>query len=150
MSKILDLAQDFERKSKEQANVTENNLKIEFNKHEKFIVEALKLSEQKIQKDIQDQTKRMSWLVIKNWVKVILFGIILIMIFVIITMWQTKKISENYQEIKNQNIALKKLEKSNISMQTVDGINYLILPKKALITDTYISKTNLAVITWTK
>ncbi|WP_420895796.1 MbeB family mobilization protein, partial [Vibrio ichthyoenteri] len=37
MSKILSLAQDFEAKSKQQAQDTEQHLKSEFERHENFI-----------------------------------------------------------------------------------------------------------------
>ena len=48
MSKILDMAKDFEQNSKQQANAIEKRLSEEFTRHEKAIAKALKSSEERM------------------------------------------------------------------------------------------------------
>ncbi|WP_242539230.1 MbeB family mobilization protein, partial [Vibrio parahaemolyticus] len=68
MSKILNMARDFNSQSKKQANAIEQTLKKDFEKHEQRIQDALKASEQKITNDIQDQQSRLNLLVMKTWI----------------------------------------------------------------------------------
>uniref|UniRef100_UPI0015F7756A MbeB family mobilization protein n=2 Tax=Vibrio TaxID=662 RepID=UPI0015F7756A len=110
MSKILDLAQDFEKKSKQQALDTEQHLKSEFERHERFIEQALRSSEQKIKGDINAQNRRMSVLVLKSWAWIGL-SIFLVIVACSGVIWgQSKVIAQNWQTISEQKATLSELK----------------------------------------
>ena len=67
MSKILDLAQGFEEKSKQQAEHTEQALKGAFEKHEADLRSVLNESMQKMSGDIRAHNTRMSRLLLTSW-----------------------------------------------------------------------------------
>ncbi|MEZ8578088.1 MbeB family mobilization protein [Vibrio splendidus] len=110
MSKILSLAQDFEKKSKQQAHDTEQRLKSEFERHETFIEQALRSSEQKIKGDIRAQNQRMSALVLKSWLWIVLSVVLVLVACSSVIWWQGIIIAQNQIEISNQQSALKVLE----------------------------------------
>ncbi|MEZ9932008.1 MbeB family mobilization protein, partial [Vibrio sp. 10N.261.49.C12] len=110
MSKILSLAQDFEKKSKQQAHDTEQRLKSEFERHETFIEQALRSSEQKIKGDIRAQNQRMSALVLKSWLWIVLSVVLVLIACSSVIWWQGIIIAQNQIEISNQQSALKVLE----------------------------------------
>ncbi|WP_228724513.1 MbeB family mobilization protein [Klebsiella pneumoniae] len=68
MSKILDMAKDFEQSSKQQANAIEKRLTEEFTRHEKAISGALKSSEEKMSAAIAEHSQKMGWLLLKTWI----------------------------------------------------------------------------------
>ena len=68
MSKILDMAKDFEQNSKQQANAIEKRLTEEFTRHEKAISGALKSSEEKMSAAIAEHSQKMGWLLLKTWI----------------------------------------------------------------------------------
>ncbi|WP_375732284.1 MbeB family mobilization protein [Vibrio ponticus] len=110
MSKILDLAQDFEKKSKQQALNTEQHLKSEFERHERFIEQALRSSEQKIKGDINAQNRRMSVLVLKSWAWIGLSIFLVIVACSSVIWWQGSMILANQLEINQQSATIKQLE----------------------------------------
>lgn|SRR5574344_195279 len=68
MSKILDMAKDFEQNSKQQANAIEKRLTEEFTRHEKAISGALKSSEERMSAAIAEHSQKMGWLLLKTWI----------------------------------------------------------------------------------
>ena len=86
MSKILDMAKTFEQTSKQQADDIESSLKPEFERHERAIKEALDSSRQSINDAIQDQQKRIGWLLLKSW-GVMLFSALLLLAATSGTLW---------------------------------------------------------------
>lgn len=109
MSKILDMAQNFEQKSKQLALDTEQSLKSEFERHERFITTVLKSSEQKIERDISAQNRKMSALVLRTWLWVALSVIIAFTGCLSALWWQGKMISENWQTISEQKRTIQEL-----------------------------------------
>ncbi|MCA2429460.1 MbeB family mobilization protein, partial [Vibrio chemaguriensis] len=110
MSKILDLAQDFEKKSKQQALDTEQHLKSEFERHVRVIEQALRSSEQKIKGDINAQNRRMSVLVLKSWAWLGLTIFLVIVACSSVIWWQGSMILANQLEINQQSATIKQLE----------------------------------------
>ena len=86
MSKILDMAKTFEQTSKQQASDIENKLKPEFERHETAIKEALNSSEKSINDAIQEQQKRIGWLLLKSW-GVMLLSVLLLLAATSGTLW---------------------------------------------------------------
>ncbi|WP_431306224.1 MbeB family mobilization protein [Vibrio splendidus] len=129
MSKILSLAQDFEKKSKQQAHDTEQRLKSEFEKHERFIEQALRSSEQKIKGDIRAQNQRMSALVLKSWLWIVLSVVLVLVACSSMIWWQGMTIAQNQQEISRQQSTLKELEVKGgkIQMSTCGDQNQLCI-----------------------
>ncbi|MGL5336612.1 MAG: MbeB family mobilization protein [Enterovibrio sp.] len=117
MSKILNLAQDFEKKSKQQAYDTEQRLKSEFERHEKFIEQALRSSEQKIKDDISVQNQRMSALVLKSWLWIVLTIVLVLAACMGVIWWQGEIILANQQEINRQNATIERLERNGGKIQ---------------------------------
>lgn len=78
MSKILDMAKTFEQTSRQQAADIENSLTPEFERHERAIKEALSSSERSINDAIQDQQKRIGWLLLKSWGWMLLAALLLL------------------------------------------------------------------------
>ncbi|EPA5448737.1 MobB protein [Vibrio cholerae] len=117
MSKILNLAQDFEKKSKQQAHDTEQRLKSEFERHEKFIEQALRSSEQKIKGDINAQNQRMSALVLKSWLWIVLSVFLVLVACTGVIWWQGRTILANQQEISRQNATIEQLESKGGKIQ---------------------------------
>ena len=78
MSKILDMAKTFEQTSKQQAAAIESSLTPEFERHERAIKEALNSSRQSINDAIQDQQKRIGWLLLKSWGVMLISALLLL------------------------------------------------------------------------
>ncbi|MFG0770224.1 MbeB family mobilization protein [Vibrio plantisponsor] len=131
MSKILDLAEDFERKSREQAGVIESNLKSEFERHEQFIKRELRSNEQRITDDINAQSERLSGLVLKTWIWLPVTVITVLLACWGVIWWQGMTIVQNQQEIKRQEIALEKLNAKiwGVSLYQDNEGNYLVIPE---------------------
>ena len=67
MSKILDLAKNFEQTSNEQAKNTEQSVATEFKKHEQRLIDLLNENEKAISNAIQEQNKRLLPIILKTW-----------------------------------------------------------------------------------
>ncbi|WP_419639179.1 MbeB family mobilization protein, partial [Vibrio anguillarum] len=131
MSKILSLAQDFEKKSKQQAHDTEQRLKSEFERHETFIEQALRSSEQKIKGDIRAQNQRMSALVLKSWLWIVLSVVLVLVACSSVIWWQGMIITQNQQEISRQQASLEKLNAKTWGIrlfQDNEG-RYIVIPE---------------------
>ncbi|WP_425597881.1 MbeB family mobilization protein [Vibrio diabolicus] len=120
MSKILNMARDFNSQSKKQANAIELTLKKDFEKHEQRIQDALKASEQKITNDIQDQQSRLNLLVMKTWIWLPITVITVLIACWGVIWWQGMTIAQNQQEISRQQSTLQALaaKGGNIQMNT--------------------------------
>ncbi|WP_220251997.1 MbeB family mobilization protein, partial [Klebsiella pneumoniae] len=68
MSMTVELVEDFEQSSKQQANAIEKRLTEEFTRHEKAISGALKSSEEKMSAAIAEHSQKMGWLLLKTWI----------------------------------------------------------------------------------
>ena len=91
MSKILDLAKNFEQTSKEQAKVTEQNVSEEFKKHEQRLIDLLKSNEQAINNAIQEQNKRILPIMLKTWSVVAIAIVTALLLMWGILTYQSKK-----------------------------------------------------------
>ncbi|WP_020846113.1 MbeB family mobilization protein [Vibrio harveyi] len=129
MSKILNLARDFNSQSKKQANAIEQTLKQDFERHEQRIQDALKASEQKITNDIQDQQSRLNLLVMKTWIWLPIMVITVLIACWGVIWWQGMTIAQNQQEISRQQSTLKALSAKggNIQMSTCGDQNQLCI-----------------------
>lgn len=117
MSKILDLAKNFEATSKQQASDTKAKLKDEFSKHEAFIAEELRLSEQKMKSAIHAQQQSLTKLILKTWLWIpLMLGSLLVMSWGIIH-YQGSLIKENYLEIAAQKKTLRTLKQQGGKIQ---------------------------------
>ncbi|MEX5538857.1 MbeB family mobilization protein, partial [Pseudomonas syringae] len=67
MSKILDLAKNFEQTSNEQAKNTEKIVGNEFKKHEQRLIDLLSENERAIGSAIREQNKRLLPIMLKTW-----------------------------------------------------------------------------------
>ncbi|AZL83554.1 MobB protein (plasmid) [Aliivibrio salmonicida] len=148
MSKISDLAKNFEEKSQQQAIDTKQTLKNEFNKHEAFIEKELRLSELKMKDVIHAQNRRLKCLILKTWFWMPVMLINLLLVSWGVLYYQGNQIKKNLEIIRKQNQKMKELEKYNVKVITSDGVNYLVLPKGAIIQDTYQTEMDKYVIKW--
>ena len=67
MSRILDLAKNFEQTSNEQAKHTEQTVADAFKNHEKHLIGLLNENEKAISSAIQEQNKRLRLITLKTW-----------------------------------------------------------------------------------
>ena len=103
MSKILDLAKNFEQTSNEQAKHTEQTVADAFKNHEKHLIGLLNENEKAISNAIQEQNKRILPIMLKTW-SVVAIAIITAMLVTGLTLaWQGKKIRRNLEQIAQQN-----------------------------------------------
>ena len=98
-----ELRADIER---EQAKVTEQNVSEEFKKHEQRLIDLLKSNEQAINNAIQEQNKRILPIMLKTWSVVAIAVITVILVAGLTLAWQGKKISENLDQIAQQNATI--------------------------------------------
>ena len=110
MSKISDLATDFKKKSNQQVLDTEQNLKSAFKQHEKIIESALSESEQKIKSGINGLNRRMSFLVLKTWLWLVLTIVMLLGAIQGVLWWQGSQIKDNWNVISKQNETIRQLK----------------------------------------
>lgn len=131
MNKILDLAQSFEQKSKQQASDIEQSLRSEFERHERAISEALSASEKKISADISDQSERLSRLALKTWLWLPVTVVLVLTAAWGVVWWQGVMIRDNWQEISRQKAALEKLEARTWGLELSEGEKgrFILLPK---------------------
>ncbi|MGL5728917.1 MAG: MbeB family mobilization protein [Plesiomonas sp.] len=110
MSKIFDLAQSFEEKSKQQVSDIETRLASVFETHETFISDALKSNETKISAAISAQNRRLRALLLKTWLWIGL-SLIAVLIAAYGVIWlQGEMIAKNWQTISQQKETLQQLE----------------------------------------
>ncbi|MCA2459247.1 MbeB family mobilization protein, partial [Vibrio alginolyticus] len=110
MSKILNMARDFNSQSKKQANAIEQTLKKDFERHEQRIQDALKASEQKIINDIQEQQSRLNLLVMKTWIWLPVTLLFLVIVSYGIVWYQGQTILDNQKKIARQKAILEQFQ----------------------------------------
>lgn len=131
MSKVLDLARDFEQRSKQQAAAIESNLNSEFERHERAISEALRSSEQRTNDAIVAHSRKMGWMLLKSW-GLALVGVLLLLSATSGMLWfQGKQIVENQQRIASQKKALSDLVGRTWGIELLEDKNgrFIVLPK---------------------
>lgn len=110
MSKIFDLAQSFEEKSKQQVNDTEKRLATALETHETFISDALDKSETIISGAINAQNRRIRALLLKTWLWMGLSLIAILTASYGVIWLQGEMITQNWQTISQQKDTLQQLE----------------------------------------
>ena len=110
MSKIFDLAQSFEEKSKQQVNDTEKRLATALETHETFISTALETSETIISDAINAQNRRIRALLLKTWLWMGLSLIAILTASYGVIWLQGEMITQNWQTISQQKDTLQQLE----------------------------------------
>ncbi|WP_413228216.1 MbeB family mobilization protein, partial [Acinetobacter baretiae] len=102
MSKILDLAKNFEQTSNEQAKNTEKAVSNEFKKHEQRLIDLLNENEQVIKTAVQEQNKRILQTTLKTWGIVALAIIMTLAVAGGALVYQGDRIQSNLDEIATQ------------------------------------------------
>ncbi|MCX2499486.1 MbeB family mobilization protein [Plesiomonas shigelloides] len=147
MSEILNLAREFESKSKQQAKTTATSVALAFGKHEKHITEALRLSSKNIQTAIQEendnQLKQIHRLVGMTWLYSLALSGILFAILIGVAWYLGTIVIERQNEISEQSQILQDLKSqtgagvSIIRDSKNKSVYYLILPQGAKQIDEY-------------
>lgn len=177
---VLDMAQALKVKSEEKAQLIEKAAMNAFHEHEQVLMRDLKESSNTISSAINDRNKDLlialngkngdlskalnelidtfntnnataRKLLFKSW-GITLIGLVFLLLLGGGALWyQAQMISENWDEIAQQNQQKKELEPLKIrTVKDEKGMNYVILPKGAKIQDTYESDKGLQVMRWTK
>lgn len=177
---VLDMAQALKVKSEEKAQLIEKAAMNAFHEHEQVLMRDLKESSNTISSAINDRSEDLikalnsrnlelsnalnelidtfntnnataKKLLFKSWV-ITLIGLSFLLFLGCGALWyQAQMISENWDEIAQQNQQKKELEPLKIrTVKDEKGMNYVILPKGAKIQDTYESDKGLQVMRWTK
>ncbi len=102
MSELLALAKSFEQTSKQQASDTKAVLKADFERHNQFISEALRSSEQRTSAAIQEQNQRLRDLALKGWVYLGLSAAMLLTVAFGALWWTGEQIAANVETISTQ------------------------------------------------
>ena len=123
MSRILDLAKNFEQTSKEQAKVTEQNVSEEFKKHEQRLIDLLKSNEQAINNAIQEQNKRILPIMLKTWSVVAIAVIAILLVAGLTLAWQGKTISKNLDTIAQQKATMQTLTDAGGNLDVTNCID---------------------------
>ncbi|HHX0203339.1 TPA: MbeB family mobilization protein [Escherichia coli] len=110
MSKIFDLAQSFEEKSKQQVNDTEERLTTALGRHATFISDALEANEKIISGAINAQNRRIRALLLKTWLWMGLSLIAILTASYGVIWLQGEMITQNWQTISQQKDTLQQLE----------------------------------------
>lgn len=131
MSKILDMAKDFEQNSKQQANAIEKRLSEEFTRHEKAISEALKSSEEKMSAAIAEHNQKMGWLLLKSWAWRLVSIVLLLSATSGILWYQSMLMVENDLILSEQKATLEALKKKTYGMSFHEDQNgvFVVAPK---------------------
>ena len=119
MSKILDLAKNFEQTSNEQAKNTEQIVAAEFKQHEQRLIGLLNENEKVIKSAIQEQNKRLFPIMLKTWSIVAIAIVTALLLMWGILTYQSKKIAQNAEIMAQQKIAIQDLadKGGNIKLQ---------------------------------
>ncbi|WP_034687382.1 MbeB family mobilization protein, partial [Acinetobacter sp. 869535] len=112
MSKILDLAKNFEQTSNEQAKNTEQTVTLEFKKHEQRLIDLLNENEKAISSAIQDQSKRLHLITLKTWSTVAIGIITALLLSWGILAYTSSKISKNLDVIAQQKATIQRMEEA--------------------------------------
>ncbi|HHY0567229.1 TPA: MbeB family mobilization protein [Vibrio parahaemolyticus] len=132
MSKILNMARDFNSQSKKQANAIEQTLKKDFERHEQRIQDALKSSEQKIINDIQEQQSRLNLLVMKTWIWLPVTLLFLVIVSYGIAWYQGQTILDNQKKIARQKAILEQFQNKTWGLSLYEsqkGERFIVIPE---------------------
>ncbi|MBS2784353.1 MbeB family mobilization protein [Aeromonas salmonicida] len=128
MSKILELAETFEKSSKQQASDIETSVNIEFGKHETAIREALDSSGRRLNAAIDAQSRRWGWLVLKGWICTLIGVVLMLGISWGVLWFQGKQIAENWDTISQQKRILKEMDTLGLSLYQDKSGWFIVLP----------------------
>ena len=174
------MAQALQKKSQEKAQLIEKAAMHAFHEQEQVLGKALEESTTTISSAINDRSEDLikalnsrnlelsnalnelidtfntnnataRRVLFKSWA-ITLIGLLFLLSLGSGALWyQAQMISENWDEIAQQNQQKKELEPLKIrTVKDEKGMNYVILPKGAKIQDTYESDKGLQVMRWTK
>ncbi len=125
MSKILDLAQDFETRSKQQADDIETAVTNAFEKHLRAITKELDSNELSLRDAIQDHHRMALGLLSKRWLGPLIFSLLLLSSMSGILWYQGNLIAERQATISKQQatIASLKLQGGGLITNTCEDDN---------------------------
>jgi F0F1-type ATP synthase membrane subunit b/b' len=131
MSEILDLAKSFEAKSKQQAQHIESDLKSEFERHSRFISEALRSSERQISDDIHAHSQNCKHLALKGWLWMVLSLALVFSASAGALWWTGERIADNLTEIERQEQTLRALQGRTFGVELKQDRNgrFIVLPE---------------------
>ena len=112
MSKLLEMSEDFNRSSRQQAADIEQIVKADLDEHANSIKSALKESELKIRSDIAGHRKVPWWVILGNWMRVVLLCSLMLGGMYAIVWGQGRIIAGNQKTIDEQNREIKKQERT--------------------------------------
>ncbi len=130
MSKLLEMSEDFEKTSKQQAADIEQTVKAAFNAHVNSIRGALKESEQKIKSDIAGHRKVTRLLILEDWTRALLI-IFLVLGGLYGSVWvQGKIIADNQKTISEQKQTIERLAEQTWGIKLHAGAKgrFIVLP----------------------
>ena len=146
MSKLLEMSENFNESSKQQATNTERSVKAAFAEHEHAIRNALMKSERKIKSAIADHHKVTRWLILEDWMRAALI-IILMLGGIHSIVWvqgriiagNQNTIIEQTREIRDQEQTLKQLASQTwgINLQEMKIGRFIVLATDQAIDTTW-------------
>ena len=123
MSKILDLAKNFEQTSNEQAKNTEQIVAAEFKQHEQRLIGLLNENEKVIKSAIQEQNKRLFPIMLKTWSIVALAIVTTLLLMWGILTYQSYKIGKNADLIAQQQATIQQLKDAGGNLNITNCID---------------------------
>lgn len=141
MSSLLTQAKDFEQKSKEQLQLTEQTLKTAFSGHVKSvnaelnesarqIVSAIRAHEQNMEEAMSRSRQSIITHSMKTWLNVVMTTLFLVATSGAVLWWQGNRIADNAREITRQQDALQRMNAKTwgVSYQEGQDGRFLVLP----------------------
>lgn len=123
MSKILDLAKNFEQTSNEQAKNTEQIVAAEFKQHEQRLIGLLNENEKVIKSAIQEQNKRLFPIMLKTWSIVAIAIVTTLLLMWGILTYQSYKIGKNADLIAQQQATIQQLKDAGGNLNITNCID---------------------------
>ena len=154
MNKLLEMSENFNESSKQQATNTERSVKAAFAEHEHAIRNALMKSERKIKSAIAGHHKVIRWLILEDWMRAALI-IILFLGGIHSIVWvqgriiagNQNTISEQTRDIRAQEQTLKHLASQTwgINLQEMEIGRFIVLAPDQAIDPTWIVRDRKAI-----
>src|SRR5690606_26754561 len=123
MSKILDLAKNFEQTSKQQANDTEQIVANALKQHEQRLIGLLNENEIAMSTAIREQNSRIRPIILRSWMIVSIDIVTAIALAWGTLMYQSYRINKNSELITQQNLAIQELKDKGANVQFQDCID---------------------------
>ena len=123
MSKILDLAKNFEQISNEQAKNTEQVVTNEFKKHEQRLTALLEENAKAMNSAIQEQNRRLLPAMLKTWSVVAIAVITALLAMWGILAYQSYKIGKNAEIIAQQQATIQQLKDAGGNLNLTNCID---------------------------